>query len=128
MPVALGWLPAGIDRTGDRVIERTLHGWRAMVAADNGKAPPQSAAVSATVGTAADVLLATSKPGMTTAPGSVTVRGVTGTFVTPQILLVPLDGGLGLRVAGGTSQADLVQVADTLHIGPVPDLSWLGIR
>jgi len=65
---------------------------------------------------------------MTAPPTDVTVRGVTGTFIIPNILVVPLSDGRWLRVAGQPSQADLVRVADTLRIGPVPDLSWLGTR
>jgi hypothetical protein len=109
-----------------RAILATPHGWRAMVSVDNGKRPPDIAAVSATIGTAADVLIDGTKPGITTAP--VAVRGVTGTFYSSGVLQVPLPGDLGLRVAGEASQADLVRVADTLRIGPVPDLSWLGTR
>ena len=77
---------------------------------------------------AKDDLLPGPKPGMTAPPTDVTVRGVTGTFIIPNILAVPLPDGRWLRVAGELGQADLVRVADTLRIGPVPDLSWLGTR
>jgi hypothetical protein len=128
MPVALGWLPDGVHRHADSLIQATPHGWRAMVSADDGKAPGERVVVSATVGTAADVLPSSSKSGTTNAPRTVTVRGVTAAFLTPQILLVPLSGRLALRVGGNASRPDLIRVADALRIGPVPDLTWLGIR
>ena len=122
LPVAFGWLPDGLNRIGARSMEAAQQGWLARSSADNGKLPPEIAGVSVDIGTAADVLFW--KPGMSTVP--ITVRGVTGTLVNQGILLVPLDGGLALRVAGEASVPDLVRLANSLRIGPVPDLSWLG--
>jgi hypothetical protein len=126
VPVAFGWLPDGITRAAQRTVASTAHGWESLVAADDGKGPVGApVGVSATLGTAADVLVLNQKPGSTQSPGSTTARGVAATFVSPHILMVALPDGLGLRVAGEASQADLVRVADALRIGPVPDLSWL---
>jgi hypothetical protein len=126
LPVAFGWLPDGY-RISERSMAAAPHGWLARTRADNGMPLPQLSGVDVSIGAEADQVVGP-KPGMTAPPTSVTVRGVTGTFVIPDILLVPLPGGLWLRVSGGRGQADLVRIADTLRIGPVPDLGWLGTR
>ncbi len=127
LPVAFGWLPDGY-RITERSVDAASDGWQARIAADDGKPIPQRSGVSVGMGAKDDMLPNGPKPGMTAPPTDVTVRGVTGTFITPTILGVPLPDGRWLRVAGQPSQADLVRVADALRIGPVPDLSWLGTR
>jgi hypothetical protein len=127
LPVAFGWLPDGY-RITERSVDAASNGWQARIAADDGKPIPQRSGVSVGMGAKDDMLPNGPKPGMTAPPTDVTVRGVTGTFITPNILGVPLPDGRWLRVAGQPSQADLVRVADALRIGPVPDLSWLGTR
>jgi hypothetical protein len=129
MPVALGWLPNGFDHLGGNAILGNAKGWQATVSAFSGP-PSQLLQIEVTIGTVADVLRGPSKPGFTP-PISVAVRGVTGTIYTSGdqgVLWAPLPGGLGLRVDGTASQADLVHVTNSLRIGPIPDLSWLGAR
>ncbi|GIH15094.1 hypothetical protein [Rugosimonospora africana] len=149
--LAFGWLPAnthesmGRQSHGSSIVMASPHGWAEMATYSepysagaplphldmpDGLGPVSDAlsfGVTATIGPVADV-----GPSVPAAGGAardtVTVRGTRGVFVSPQILQIPLPKGRTLRVAGAQTRPDLVRIADSLRIGPDPDVSWVGRR
>ncbi|SFW90397.1 hypothetical protein [Amycolatopsis australiensis] len=114
LPAGLTERSAAVAGTGPNDATTTL------TAAD--LARPSAAAVRATA--------SAGSPGVNGA-APVTVRGGQGFFVAPgqgqdAMVAVRLPSGRWLTVSGARPEAELVAVADGVHLDPSPDYRWLG--